>query len=579
SSRVTGVRSIELGVRDLHQSAEFYTKVWALEQVCSEGDGIHFRATGGEHHVLTIRERPKPALLGVHFAANDRSAVDALCAKAKGYGVEVAGGPAPLDPGAGGGYGFRFRTPDGLPMSISSDRVQHPSVVLDRSRPTKISHVVLNSARTDDQVPFFIDVLGFKLSDSTHMMEFLRCSADHHSVAVFRNNGPSLNHVAYELPNIDGLMRGTGRVKPNGFDIEWGIGRHGPGSNVFSYFIEPNGFVAEYTTELDQLDDATHVPQNAEYWQKMMPLPDRWGTAGAPSNRMRAAMSGALYLGEERGGARCEDIIAPKLGGSTHRATVGLRSRRAMRPEAAHPLRRPVRMSADIPFDRSFELRPETVEEVVPGVRRLLANNPGPFTFKGTVSYIVGRGQVAIIDPGPDDPTHVQALLDAVRGETVTHILVTHTHRDHSPAVRPVKAATGAIVLAEGPHRAARELHIGEANRLDASGDMDFRPDRRLADGEVVTGAGWALEAVATPGHTANHMAYALRGTDVLFAGDHVMAWSTSVVAPPDGAMSDYMASLDKLARRPETTYYPGHGGAVRDAPAFVRHFIRHRQG
>ena len=221
-----------------------------------------------------------------------------LCAKAKGYGVDVAGDPAPLAASAGGGYGFRFETPDGLPMSISSDSVQHPNVVLDRSRPTKISHVVLNSARTDDQVPFFIDVLGFRLSDSTHMMEFLRCSADHHSIAIFRNNGPSLNHVAYELPNIDGLMRGAGRVKRSGFDIEWGIGRHGPGSNVFSYFIEPNGFVAEYTTELDQLDDATHVPQGASYWQKMMPNPDRWGLAGPPSNRMRAAMSGALYLGD-----------------------------------------------------------------------------------------------------------------------------------------------------------------------------------------------------------------------------------------------------------------------------------------
>jgi glyoxylase-like metal-dependent hydrolase (beta-lactamase superfamily II) len=235
-------------------------------------------------------------------------------------------------------------------------------------------------------------------------------------------------------------------------------------------------------------------------------------------------------------------------------------------------------MPDDIPFDRNFDLAPGHAEEVVPGVRRILADNPSPFTFKGTVSYIVGRGKVAIIDPGPDDPAHVQALLDAVRGETVTHILVTHTHRDHSPAVRPVKAATGAIVLAEGPHRAARELHIGEAKRLDASGDMEFKPDHRLADGEVVEGADWALEAVATPGHTANHMAYALRGTDLLFAGDHVMAWSTSVVAPPDGAMSDYMASLDKLARRPETTYFPGHGGAVRDAPAFVRHYIRHRQ-
>jgi catechol 2,3-dioxygenase-like lactoylglutathione lyase family enzyme len=320
NSTVTGVRSIELGVRDLHQSAEFYTKVWALEEVSAAGDTMHFRATGGEHHVLTIRERPQASLLGVHFAAADRDAVDQLCAKAKGYGVAIADDPAPLDASAGGGYGFRFETPDGLPMTISSDSAQHPDVVVDRSRPTKISHVVLNSARTDDQVPFFIDVLGFKLSDSTHMMEFLRCSADHHSIAIFRNNGPSLNHVAYELPNIDGLMRGAGRLKRSGFDVEWGVGRHGPGSNVFSYFIEPNGFVAEYTTELDQLDDATHVPQDASYWQKIMPNPDRWGLAGPPSNRMRAAMSGALYLGERElsnalaGDARCEDIIGRKLG-------------------------------------------------------------------------------------------------------------------------------------------------------------------------------------------------------------------------------------------------------------------------
>ena len=222
NSTVTGVRSIELGVRDLHRSAEFYTKVWALEEVSAAGDTMHFRATGGEHHVLTIRERPQASLLGVHFAAADRGAVDQLCAKAKGYGVSIADDPAPLDASAGGGYGFRFETPDGLPMTVSSDSAQHPDVVVDRSRPTKISHVVLNSARTDDQVPFFIDVLGFKLSDSTHMMEFLRCSADHHSIAIFRNNGPSLNHVAYELPNIDGLMRGAGRLKRSGFDVEWG---------------------------------------------------------------------------------------------------------------------------------------------------------------------------------------------------------------------------------------------------------------------------------------------------------------------------------------------------------------------
>jgi glyoxylase-like metal-dependent hydrolase (beta-lactamase superfamily II) len=235
-------------------------------------------------------------------------------------------------------------------------------------------------------------------------------------------------------------------------------------------------------------------------------------------------------------------------------------------------------MSDDIPFDKSFDLAPETVEEVAPDVRRLLADNPGPFTFKGTVSYIVGRGRVAIVDPGPLDERHIAALLDAVRGETVTHIFVTHTHRDHSPAVPRIKAATGATVLAEGPHRAARPLHVGEAPRLDASNDTDFRPDRALRDGEVVTGAGWTIEAVATPGHTANHMAFAFKEADLLFSGDHVMAWSTPVVAPPDGAMSDYMASLQKLARRPEPVYLPGHGGAVRDAPRFVAHYIRHRQ-
>jgi glyoxylase-like metal-dependent hydrolase (beta-lactamase superfamily II) len=237
-----------------------------------------------------------------------------------------------------------------------------------------------------------------------------------------------------------------------------------------------------------------------------------------------------------------------------------------------------LRMSDDIPFDKSFSLAPGKVEEVAPGVRRLLANNPSPFTFTGTVSYIVGRSQVAVIDPGPLDEAHIAALLDAVRGETVTHIFVTHTHRDHSPAVPRIKAATGALVLAQGPHRAARPLHVGEAPRLDASNDIEFRPDRALADGEIVSGSGWSIEAVATPGHTANHMAFASKEANVLFSGDHVMAWSTPIVAPPDGAMSDYMASLDKLALRTEPVYLPGHGGAVREAPRFVRYYIRHRQ-
>ena len=235
-------------------------------------------------------------------------------------------------------------------------------------------------------------------------------------------------------------------------------------------------------------------------------------------------------------------------------------------------------MAEDIPFDKDLELVPGQVDEPVPGVRRILCNNPGPFTFKGTVSYIVGRGRVAIIDPGPEDAAHSAALLDAVRGETVTHVFVTHTHRDHSPGVPAIKRATGAQVLAEGPHRPARALHDGDGPRLDASNDTDFKPDRALIDGEVVSGKGFTIEAVTTPGHTKNHMAFALKEKDVLFSGDHVMAWSTPVVAPPDGSMGDYMASLDKLRSRTEQIYLPGHGGAVTNAPRFVAAYILHRK-
>jgi glyoxylase-like metal-dependent hydrolase (beta-lactamase superfamily II) len=211
-------------------------------------------------------------------------------------------------------------------------------------------------------------------------------------------------------------------------------------------------------------------------------------------------------------------------------------------------------------------------------VRRMTVPNSGPFTSHGTNSYIVGRGHVAVIDPGPDDPEHIEAILRATSGETITHILVTHTHRDHSPGARLLKARTGATLLGEGPHRLARPLALGEINLLDASGDMEFVPDRALVHDERIEGDGWALTAIATPGHAANHLAFALEGSSLLFSGDHVMKWSTTIVAPPDGAMSDYMASLDRLAERPETIYLPGHGGPVEDAPTFVRALKAHRR-
>lgn len=234
-------------------------------------------------------------------------------------------------------------------------------------------------------------------------------------------------------------------------------------------------------------------------------------------------------------------------------------------------------MSAEIPFDRNFDAPPGRADAVTGLVRRILAPNPSAFTFTGTCTYVVGHGEVAIIDPGPDNPEHVAAVLAAVAGENVSHIVVTHTHRDHSPAAAAIKAATGAQVVGCAPHRAARPLHIGEINPLDASADTDFVPDHELADGETVAGPGWTLGAVATPGHTANHLTFALKEEELLFSGDHVMAWATSIVAPPDGAMGDYIRSLERLGTREERVYLPGHGGPVRDAPAFVRDYIDHR--
>ncbi|HEV7256905.1 MAG TPA: MBL fold metallo-hydrolase [Bosea sp. (in: a-proteobacteria)] len=235
-------------------------------------------------------------------------------------------------------------------------------------------------------------------------------------------------------------------------------------------------------------------------------------------------------------------------------------------------------MSDEIEFDRSATTPPGEVATLSPLVRRVIAGNGGPMTFTGTCSYIVGQGRVAIIDPGPDDAAHVACLLASVAGETVSHIVVTHTHRDHSPAVPALKAATGAIVVGCGPHRAARELAEGEVNRLDAAADRDYAPDEEMRDGDTVTGPGWSLTAVETPGHTANHLAFTLAEEETLFSGDHVMAWSTSIVAPPDGAMAAYMASIEKLRGMDHRLYRPGHGGPVTEPQRFLRGLVQHRR-
>lgn len=224
-----------------------------------------------------------------------------------------------------------------------------------------------------------------------------------------------------------------------------------------------------------------------------------------------------------------------------------------------------------IPFNHEFEFRYGIVEPVTDGIRRIVARNPGPFTGPGTGTYIIGRGEVAVIDPGPMLPDHVDDLLAGLGEETVSHILVTHTHADHSPAARLLRQRTGAPVFAFGPH--ARD----SAGELEGGVDREFVPDFLLDDGEVVPGDGWSLEVIHTPGHCSNHICFAWPGAGALFCGDHIMAWSTPVIIPPDGSVGDYIESLDRLSQRPERVFYPTHGTPITDPGDFIAKVREHR--
>ncbi len=224
-------------------------------------------------------------------------------------------------------------------------------------------------------------------------------------------------------------------------------------------------------------------------------------------------------------------------------------------------------------FLRQDSLPHGEAAEVAPLVRRLLCGNPGPFTFRGTNTWLIGRGDVAVLDPGPEDPAHLAAILRATEGERITRILVSHTHRDHSPGVAALAAATGAPSFAFGPHLTPPDAG-GEG------GDHAFRPDHLLADGDALESAAWRLTALHTPGHCANHLCFALeteQGSDMLFSADHVMSWSTTVVSPPDGDMAAYMASLAKLAAREHRLYLPGHGPPLPEPATFVAALAAHR--
>ena len=232
-------------------------------------------------------------------------------------------------------------------------------------------------------------------------------------------------------------------------------------------------------------------------------------------------------------------------------------------------------MAVKIPFRRELNFTYGEVAEVAPGIRRIVAENPSPFTLYGTGTYIVGRGEVAVIDPGPADPAHISLLLEGLEGESISHILVTHTHTDHSPGCRLLQEHTDAKTYAYGPHGSGK---LEQGVPVEEGGDMDFQPDQLVCDGEILEGGDWSIKCVHTPGHTSNHMCYQLRERKALFTGDHVMGWSTSIISPPDGDMGAYIASLQKLLERDDAVYWPTHGPSIEDPKPHVRGFIAHRR-
>ena len=233
---------------------------------------------------------------------------------------------------------------------------------------------------------------------------------------------------------------------------------------------------------------------------------------------------------------------------------------------------------AAIPFRRELDFAYGEATRLSPNIRRVIANNPSAFTLYGTGTYIIGRGNVAVIDPGPPDAAHIDAILRATDGETITHMLVTHTHADHSPGCRLLAQHTDAPTYGYGPHGAGK---IAAGVQVEEGGDMDFTPAIEVRDGDAIEGDGWRMECVYTPGHTSNHVCYALRQdgeAPTLFSGDHVMGWSTSVISPPDGDMTSYMASLALLLERDDAVYWPTHGPSIVEPKAHVRAFIEHRR-
>ncbi|MGN6570679.1 MAG: VOC family protein [Pseudolabrys sp.] len=286
---VRAVRAVELGVSDLTRAARFFTEVWGLTPVASGGDAVQLRGTGAFHHIVSLRRAPVTGLIRIVLDAAVRAAVDALYAQVRDAGAPADAAPRAL-PGHGGGYGFGCQDPEGRGYAIVCGLADHADAADAPDRPRKISHVNLNCADNEASFAFLRDALGFRLADETKQHRFLNCNTDHHSLVLGFNDAATLNHVAFEMPDLDSVMRGVGRMRDHGYPVEWGPGRHGPGNNVFAYFCGPEELPLEYTSEMEQVT-AAHRPRPREAWGWPRGRVDHWGITPGPSARMKRAQS------------------------------------------------------------------------------------------------------------------------------------------------------------------------------------------------------------------------------------------------------------------------------------------------
>ena len=286
---ITGLRSVELGVVNVPLHEKFFADTWGLKVAARVGDSVYLRGTGAAHHIVALTPASRTELRSVTLSASSRADVDALAVRLKAAGVAITRAPATLEE-PGGGHALSFKDPEGRTFRVVAGDSRHADSAPARDRPERIAHVVLNSPDVAAATRFFVDTLDFTLSDRTRMMDFVRCNRDHHSIAFAAGDAATLHHIAFHMPSLEAVMLGSGRLKDAGFPIEWGVGRHGPGNNVFAYFVAPESFIVEYTAEVEQVGD-DYVFHGPEHWTWPPGRIDHWGISAPPSSRMKEAQA------------------------------------------------------------------------------------------------------------------------------------------------------------------------------------------------------------------------------------------------------------------------------------------------